>query len=130
MDKSVAAVIQKNEGIYHLTVNCHALIEVAIKGVDKIISLCAGIQGAVYGSATVIPGYNTDAAIPINLVFDTLIWDEHHNPVIIGGEGVQQQGGEIEITEVSDGDDNSIDEEAGESDIGRADDLGDDDEEG
>jgi len=130
VENSAAAVIRKNEGIRHLAVNCNALTEVAIKEADKRIAWCAGIQGSVYGGVTVTPGYNADAAIPIDLVFDASIGDEHHNPVVVDGDGVQQQGGEIDLTEVPDDDG----EEAEESDSGgeddEVDDLDNSDEEG
>ena len=122
LENSAAAVIRKNESICHLAVNCNALIEVAIKEADKRIGWCAGIEGSVYGGVTVTPGYNADAAIPIDLVFDTTIGDEHHNPIVLDGDGVQQQGGEIDLAEVSDEDG----EEAEEGDSIGEDDVADD----
>ena len=82
IDNSVAATIRGNEGIRILPVNCKGLILVAIKEANKRIAWCPGIQGSIEDGVTVEPGYNADAAIPIDLLFDASLGDEH-NPVLL-----------------------------------------------
>ena len=68
-----------NEGICSLpVVNCNDLIEIAIKEADKRIVWYMGIQGTIRKGVIIETGFDADAAIPLDLVFDASIGNKHN----------------------------------------------------
>ena len=111
---SALVTVRDNEGIQSLPVNCNGLIEIGIKEANKRITWCTGLEGSIYKGVTIEAGFNADAGIPIDLVYDASIGDVHNLILLTGNISGEHH---IDVTE--DSDDESIESEDME-DVGEA----------